>query len=164
MTSTTAVRLTPGSPAPSFTLPDASGRGVSLADYAGRKVIVYFYPAALTAGCTVEAVDFSASLPEFKDAGFDVVGISPDTPDKLATFTDKEKLGVTLLSDPNREVLDAYAAYGEKVLYGKRIEGVIRSTFVIDVDAEGHGTIEVARYNVRAKGHVASLRKELGLA
>ncbi len=164
MTTPTAERLAPGTTAPEFTLPDSKGRPVSLSDYAGRTVIVYFYPAALTPGCTIEAVDFSASLPDLQAAGYDVVGISPDEPEKLAKFHDQEQLGLTLLSDPQRQVLDAYGAYGEKMLYGKRIEGVIRSTFVIKVDADGVGTIEIARYNVRAKGHVASLRKELGIA
>ncbi|WP_420174755.1 thioredoxin-dependent thiol peroxidase [Luteococcus sp. OSA5] len=156
-------RLTAGSPAPDFALPDADEKIVRLSDFAGQKVIVYFYPAAMTPGCTVQAVDFTAALDELSDAGYQVIGISPDTPAKLARFRDKEDLHVTLLGDPERTVLDAYAAYGTKKLYGKEIQGVIRSTFIVDVDAEGKGTIEVAQYNVRATGHVAKLRRELGV-
>ncbi|MEL4505255.1 peroxiredoxin [Luteococcus sp. H138] len=156
-------RLTPGSPAPAFTLPDADDKPVSLTDFAGSKVILYFYPAAMTPGCTIQAVDFTKSLDELCQAGYKVIGISPDSVAKLATFREKEELSVTLLADPEREVLLAYAAFGTKMLYGKEIEGVIRSTFVIDVDAEGKGTIEVAQYNVRATGHVAKLRRELGV-
>lgn len=156
-------RLTAGQQAPAFTLPDADGKPVSLADHRGQKVILYFYPAAMTPGCTVQAVDFTASLDELAAAGYTVLGISPDPVDKLARFREKEQLQVTLLSDPEREVLQAYAAYGTKMLYGKEIQGVIRSTFVIDVDQEGVGTIEVAQYNVKATGHVAKLRRELGI-
>ncbi|MEL4358730.1 MULTISPECIES: thioredoxin-dependent thiol peroxidase [unclassified Luteococcus] len=156
-------RLTPGSPAPAFTLPDADDQRVSLADFAGKKVILYFYPAAMTPGCTVQAVDFTASLNELCAAGYQVLGISPDSVAKLAKFREKEELAVRLLADPEREVLQAYAAFGKKMMYGKEIEGVIRSTFVIDVGAEGRGTIEVAQYNVKATGHVAKLRRELGV-
>ncbi|MDO5534554.1 MAG: thioredoxin-dependent thiol peroxidase [Propionibacteriaceae bacterium] len=156
-------RLQVGDAAPSFSLPDADGSTVSLSDYAGRRVIVYFYPAAMTPGCTTQAVDFTASAAEIASAGFDVVGISPDTPDKLAAFRAKEDLRVTLLADPERTTLDAYGAYGTKMLYGKEIEGVIRSTFVVDVDAEGRGTISVAQYNVKATGHVSRLRRDLGI-
>lgn len=156
-------RLQVGDSAPSFSLPDASGRTVSLSDYAGRRVIVYFYPAALTPGCTTQAVDFTAQADAIDSAGFDVVGISPDAPSKLAAFRDRENLSVTLLSDADRSVMNAYGAYGKKMMYGKEIEGVIRSTFVVDVDAEGHGTVSVAQYNVKATGHVSKLKRDLGI-
>ncbi|KWX03394.1 peroxiredoxin [Carbonactinospora thermoautotrophica] len=153
------VRLQPGDPAPPFTLPDADGTPVSLADFQGRKVIVYFYPAAMTPGCTKQACDFSENLADLADAGYAVVGISPDKPEKLAKFREAENLSVTLLSDPDKQVLQAYGAYGEKRLYGKTTVGVIRSTFVIDEN----GRIERALYNVKATGHVAKLRKDLGI-
>ncbi len=153
------VRLQPGDPAPSFTLPDADGKPVSLADFRGRKVIVYFYPAAMTPGCTKQACDFSENLSDLADAGYAVVGVSPDQPEKLAKFREAENLTVTLLSDPDRQVLRAYGAYGEKQLYGKTTVGVIRSTFVVDEN----GRIERAMYNVKATGHVAKLRKDLGI-
>ncbi|MDR0436486.1 MAG: thioredoxin-dependent thiol peroxidase [Propionibacteriaceae bacterium] len=156
-------QLEPGSTAPAFSLPDADGNTVSLAQYAAGKVIVYFYPAALTPGCTLEAVDFTAHLADFRAAGYDVIGISPDTPEKLARFRSTEDLTVTLLSDPGREVIAAYGAWGEKTLYGKRIEGLVRSTFLVNVDASGVGTIEQARYNVRATGHVERLAAKLGV-
>lgn len=156
-------RLTQGSPAPAFTLPDQHGREVSLSDFKDQAVILYFYPAAMTPGCTTQAVDFSAALQELSDAGYEVLGCSPDPVEKLQQFTSKSDLGITLLSDPDRKVLDEYAAFGTKKLYGKEIEGVIRSTFVIDVDGEGNGTVRVAQYNVRATGHVAKLRRELGV-
>lgn len=156
-------RLEVGDAAPPFTLPDADGREVSLSDFAGRRVIVYFYPAAMTPGCTIQAVDFTAALDEIADAGYDVVGISPDAPARLARFRDKEQLTVTLLGDPERSVLEAYGAFGTKMLYGKEIQGVIRSTFVVDVAADGTGTVQVAQYNVKATGHVARLRRDLGI-
>lgn len=156
-------KLQVGDAAPPFSLPDADGSTVSLADYAGRRVIVYFYPAAMTPGCTTQAIDFTAQAAEIASAGFDVVGISPDTPAKLAAFRDKEALQVTLLGDEDRAVMNAYGAFGKKMLYGKEIEGVIRSTFVVDVDDEGNGTISVAQYNVRATGHVNKLRRDLGI-
>jgi thioredoxin-dependent peroxiredoxin len=152
-------RLSPGDQAPDFTLPDADGTPVSLADYRGRKVIVYFYPAAGTPGCTKQACDFRDNLASLGGAGLDVLGISPDKPAKLAKFRDAEQLTFPLLSDPDRTVLDAYAAYGEKTLYGKKMQGVIRSTFVVDED----GKIEQALYNVKATGHVAALRKKLSV-
>ncbi len=157
------VRLTAGDAAPSFSLLDADGRTVSLSDFAGRRVIVYFYPAAMTPGCTTQAVDFTINADAIGDAGYEVIGISPDTPTKLAAFRAKESLTPRLLSDPSKEVMTSYAAYGTKMLYGKQIEGVIRSTFVIDVDAEGRGTISVAQYNVKATGHVTKLRRDLGI-
>ena len=156
-------KLSVGDVAPAFTLPDPDGAPVSLSDYAGHRVIVYFYPAAMTPGCTTQAVDFSAALGEIAAAGFDVVGISPDAPSKLAAFRDKENLSVTLLSDADKAVTNAYGAYGKKMMYGKEIEGVIRSTFVVDVDAEGNGSISVAQYNVKATGHVNKLRRDLGI-
>ena len=153
-------RLEVGDKAPTFSLSDANGEKVSLADYRGRKVIVYFYPAASTPGCTKEACDFRDNLSELTDAGLDVVGISPDKPEKLAKFRDNEKLTFPLLSDPDRKVLTAWGAYGEKKMYGKTVQGVIRSTFVVDED----GRLTVAQYNVKATGHVAKLRRDLGLA
>lgn len=156
-------RLAAGDPAPTFSLPDSSGATVSLADYAGSKVIVYFYPAALTPGCTTQAIDFSAASDTLDAAGYQVVGISPDPIAKLERFRAKERLSITLLSDPDLGVLKAYGAYGSKMLYGKEVEGVIRSTFLVSVDDSGSGTIDLAQYNVRASGHVAKLQKDLGL-
>ncbi len=156
-------KLNPGDSAPAFTLPDADGRPVSLADHQGEKVIVYFYPAAMTPGCTIQAVDFSAALSEIATAGYSVIGISPDPVGKLDEFRRQESLNFPLLADPDREVLEAYGAFGRKMLYGKEIDGVIRSTFVIDVDDAGAGTVKVAQYNVKATGHVAKLRRELGI-
>lgn len=153
----------PGDIAPAFTLPDADGTPVSLSDYAGHRVIVYFYPAAMTPGCTIEAIDFTSSKKTFDTAGYAIVGISPDAPEKLSRFRDKEHLAITLLSDPEKDVLVAYGAYGTKMLYGKEVEGVIRSTFVVDVAPDGTGTIIEARRNVKATGHVAKLAKDLGL-
>ena len=158
-----STRLAPGDPAPDFTLPDADDKPVSLSAYRGRRVVVYFYPAASTPGCTTQACDFRDNLAELNDAGLDVLGISPDKPAKLAKFRDKEGLTFPLLSDVDRQVLTAYGAFGEKLLYGKLVEGVIRSTFVVDVDAKGEGTVAVAQYNVRAAGHVDKLRRDLGL-
>ncbi|MER7794247.1 thioredoxin-dependent thiol peroxidase [Streptomyces sp. NPDC097640] len=152
-------RLQPGDTAPAFTLPDADGNPVSLADYAGRKVIVYFYPAALTPGCTKQACDFTDNLDLLAQHGYDVVGISPDKPEKLAKFRDKENLKVTLVGDPDKEILQAYGAFGEKKMYGKTVTGVIRSTVVVDEQ----GKVERALYNVRATGHVAKIIKDLGL-
>ena len=153
------VRLSPGDPAPAFTLPDAKGNAVSLADHRGRRVIVYCYPAALTPGCTTQAVDFTAAAGHLAQAGLDIIGISPDEPDKLLRFLDKEELGITLVSDPDKAVLRAYGAYGPKKLYGKEVVGVIRSTFIVDAD----GRIEQASYNVKATGHVAKLMRDLGI-
>ncbi|MFE6741286.1 thioredoxin-dependent thiol peroxidase [Streptomyces tubercidicus] len=152
-------RLQPGDTAPAFTLPDADGKQVSLADHQGRKVIVYFYPAALTPGCTKQACDFTDSLDFLAGHGYDVIGISPDKPEKLAKFREKEELKVTLLGDPDKEVLTAYGAFGEKKLYGKTVTGVIRSTVILDED----GKVERALYNVKATGHVAKIIKDLGL-
>ena len=156
---TAPVRLSPGDPAPEFTLPDADGNPVSLSAYRGRRVIVYCYPAAMTPGCTTQAVDFTSSAGDLAEAGLDIVGISPDPPEKLLRFREKEGLQITLLSDPEKQVLAAYGAYGTKKLYGKEVVGVIRSTFVVDAE----GRIEKAAYNVKATGHVAKLRRDLGL-
>ena len=153
-------RLSPGDAAPDFTLPADDGSTVSLSDLRGRKVIVYFYPAAMTPGCTKQACDFTDSLSSLQAAGYEVLGISPDKPEKLAKFRERDALTITLLSDPDKAVLEAYGAFGEKKMYGKVIQGVIRSTFVVDED----GKIEVAQYNVKATGHVAKLQRDLGLA
>ncbi len=152
-------RLAPGDPAPDFTLPDADGNEVSLSSLHGQRVIIYFYPAAMTPGCTTQACDFRDSLASLAAAGFAVLGISPDSPAKLAKFRDRDGLNFPLLSDPEHEVLEAYGAYGEKMLYGRKSVGVIRSTFVVGPD----GRIEQAQYAVKATGHVARLRKELGV-
>jgi peroxiredoxin Q/BCP len=152
-------RLEVGDKAPAFSLSDADGNTVKLSDYKGRKVIVYFYPAASTPGCTKQACDFRDSLAELNEAGLAVVGISPDKPAKLAKFRDAEGLTFPLLSDPDREVLTAWGAYGEKTMYGKKVQGVIRSTFVVDEK----GAIEVAQYNVKATGHVAKLRRDISV-
>jgi thioredoxin-dependent peroxiredoxin len=152
-------RLAPGDPAPDFTLPDADGNQVSLSSFRGQRVIVYFYPAAMTPGCTKQACDFRDSLASLAASGLAVIGISPDGPAKLAKFRDKEGLNFPLLSDADRSVLSAYGAYGEKMMYGKTTVGVIRSTFVVGPD----GKLEQAQYGVKATGHVARLRKELGV-
>jgi peroxiredoxin Q/BCP len=153
----TATRLEPGDAAPDFTLPDSDGKDVSLSSLRGQRVIIYFYPAAMTPGCTKQACDFRDSRKDLSDAGYAVLGISPDSPAKLAKFRDRDGLTFPLLSDPDLGVLKAYGAYGEKMLYGKTTVGVIRSTFVIDAD----GKIERAYYAVKATGHVARLRKDL---
>ena len=157
------IRLSDGDAAPPFSLPDADGKNVSLADFPGQRVIVYFYPAALTPGCTTQAIDFTAAMDDLGAAGLRVIGISPDAQERLIQFRERESVGFPLLSDPDKSTLNAYGAYGEKLLYGKLIEGVIRSTFVIDVDRKGRGTIAVAQYNVKAAGHVDKLRRELHL-
>ncbi|GAB3078521.1 thioredoxin-dependent thiol peroxidase [Pedococcus soli] len=152
-------RLSPGDAAPDFTLPDDQGGEVSLSGLRGRKVIVYFYPAAMTPGCTTQACDFSDNINTLRGEGYEVLGISPDSPAKLAKFREKDGLSITLLSDEDRAVMDAYAAFGEKKLYGKTVEGVIRSTVVVDEE----GVVSHAFYNVKATGHVAKLRRDLGL-
>ena len=152
-------RLSPGDTAPDFTLTSDTGEEVTLSGLRGRKVIVYFYPAAMTPGCTKQACDFTDSLDSLKGAGYEVLGISPDKPEKLAKFRERDHLSITLLSDPAKETLGAYGAFGEKKLYGKTVEGVIRSTFVVDEQ----GKVELAQYNVKATGHVAKLRRDLGL-
>jgi peroxiredoxin Q/BCP len=150
-------RLAEGDAAPDFTLPDSNGDTVPLSGFRGKQVVVYFYPSAGTPGCTKQACDFRDNLAELNGAGFTVLGISPDKPAKLAKFVADEGLTFPLLSDENREVLTAWGAYGEKMNYGRKIMGVIRSTFVVDAD----GKIEKAMYNVRATGHVAKLLRDL---
>ncbi|WP_315498506.1 thioredoxin-dependent thiol peroxidase [Corynebacterium durum] len=150
-------RLEIGDQAPAFTLPNDSGETTSLADYHGKRVLVYFYPRANTPGCTTEACDFRDSLTQLNDLGIEVVGISPDTVDKLVTFREKNNLTFPLLADPDKNVLKEWGAFGEKKNYGKIVEGVIRSTFLVGTD----GTIELALYNVRATGHVARVIREL---
>ncbi len=157
--SPTASRLSPGDRAPDLRLIDDQGVAWHLADLAGQKAIVYFYPAAMTPGCTKQACDFSDSLEALQAHGFTVIGISPDKPEKLAKFRERDNLTITLLSDPDKEVMKAWGAYGEKMMYGKKVTGVIRSTFVVDEE----GKIEHAFYNVKATGHVAKLRRDLGL-
>lgn len=152
-------RLEVGDKAPAFTLLDADGKKVSLSSYKGRKVIIYFYPAAMTPGCTKQACDFRDSLAQLNEAGLDVIGISPDKPEKLAKFRERDEVNFPLLSDPDKTTLTAYGAFGGKKLYGKIVEGVIRSTFVVDEK----GNIEVAQYNVKATGHVAKLRRDISV-
>jgi peroxiredoxin Q/BCP len=152
-------RLEPGDEAPDFTLTDADGKQVTLSSLRGQQVIVYFYPAAMTPGCTKEACDFRDSIQSLAAAGVTVLGISPDQPAKLAKFRDRDHLNFPLLSDPDRKVQQAYGAYGQKTLYGKTTVGVIRSTFVVDPE----GKIARAYYNVKATGHVERLRKDLGI-
>jgi thioredoxin-dependent peroxiredoxin len=152
-------KLEPGQPAPDFTLTAADGASVTLRDHRGRHVIVYFYPAAMTPGCTKQACDFRDSLGALQAAGYAVLGISPDTPEKLAKFAARDALTFPLLSDPDHAVLAEWGAWGEKSLYGRTVVGVIRSTVVVGPD----GVVELARYNVKATGHVASLRKALQL-
>lgn len=150
-------RLEPGDKAPAFTLTDDAGKKVKLSDFKGKTVVLYAYPAAMTPGCTTQACDFRDSLSALQAAGIEVIGISPDSPEKLAKFREKDGLNFTLVSDPDKTVLTKYGAFGEKKMYGKTVVGVIRSTFVIGPT----GKIEEAMYNVRAKGHVAKLRKDL---
>lgn len=152
-------RFEPGDAAPDFTLPDAQGNSVSLSDFRGSRVVVYFYPAAMTPGCTTQACDFRDSLDALAAEGITVLGISPDKPEKLATFAERDGITFPLLSDADKSVMTAWGAFGEKKNYGKIVQGVIRSTIVVDAD----GTVEIAQYNVRAKGHVARLRKLLGI-
>jgi peroxiredoxin Q/BCP len=152
-------KLTAGDTAPDFTLADAEGQDVSLADFRGRKLVVFFYPAAMTPGCTKEACDFRDSQVRLQRNGYEVIGVSPDQPAKLAKFIAQEHLTYPLLSDPDKQVLEAYGAWGEKTLYGKKVTGVIRSTVVVDEE----GQVELAKYNVKATGHVAALAKALGL-
>jgi peroxiredoxin Q/BCP len=152
-------RLEPGDTAPAFTLLSDTGAKVSLKQFKGERVILYAYPAAMTPGCTTQACDFRDRLDAFTAEGYLVLGISPDSPEKLAKFREKDGLTFTLLSDPDKTTLEAYGAYGEKKLYGKTVVGVIRSTFVIDAK----GKIKLAQYAVKATGHVAKLRRDLGL-
>ena len=152
-------RLAPGDEAPEFALTTDAGTTLRLSDLRGRRVVLYAYPAAMTPGCTTQACDFRDSLSSLHAAGIEVVGISPDSPVKLAEFRERDGLTFPLVSDSDKSVLTAYGAYGEKQTYGRTVTGVIRSTFVIDAD----GRIEQALYNVKASGHVAKLRRELGV-
>ena len=152
-------RLRPGDPAPDFALPTDTGETLRLSDLAGKRVILYAYPAAMTPGCTTQACDFRDSLQSLAAHGLTVVGISPDEPAKLAAFRAREHLTFPLVSDPDKAVLTAYGAFGAKQNYGRTVMGVIRSTFVIGTD----GRIEQALYNVKATGHVAKLRRDLGI-
>jgi peroxiredoxin Q/BCP len=156
---TDTARLAPGDAAPDFTLPTDNGDSLTLKDLRGRKVVLYAYPAAMTPGCTTQACDFRDSLGSLQAAGYQVVGISPDAPAKLAKFRERDAITFPLVSDQDKSVLTAYGAWGEKQMYGKTVTGVIRSTFVIDED----GVIERAMYNVKATGHVAKLRRDLGI-
>ncbi|MBQ1052837.1 thioredoxin-dependent thiol peroxidase [Micromonospora sp. C51] len=156
---TAPARLSPGDPAPGFSLPTDTGAQLALTDLRGRKVVLYAYPAAMTPGCTKQACDFRDSLASLQAAGYEVVGISPDKPEKLAKFRERDAITFPLVADTDKSVLTAYGAYGEKQMYGRTVTGVIRSTFVIDEE----GRIERALYNVKATGHVAKLRRDLGL-
>ncbi|MFF5218981.1 thioredoxin-dependent thiol peroxidase [Micromonospora sp. NPDC000442] len=156
---TAPARLSPGDPAPGFSLPTDTGGQLALADLRGRKIVLYAYPAAMTPGCTKQACDFRDSLASLQAAGYEVVGISPDKPEKLAKFRERDAITFPLVADTDKTVLTAYGAYGEKQMYGRTVTGVIRSTFVIDEE----GRIERALYNVKATGHVAKLRRDLGL-
>ncbi len=158
-TPTAPPRLSAGDQAPEFTLPTDTGEEVTLSGLRGRKVILYFYPSAMTPGCTTQACDFTDSLESLRGAGYEVIGVSPDKPAKLAAFRERDALTIVLASDQDRAVMTAYGAFGEKSLYGKVVQGVIRSTIVIDES----GQVSLAKYNVKATGHVAKLRRDLGL-
>ena len=151
--------LSAGDLAPGFTLPDAQGREVSLRDYKGRNVVVYFYPKAATPGCTTQACDFRDNLNSLRAAGYEVLGISPDEGDALLSFAEAESLNFPLLSDPDFFVAKAYGAYGEKEVTGRKVNGILRSTVVVGPD----GNVSRAEYKVSAAGHVARLREELGV-
>ncbi|WP_193084305.1 thioredoxin-dependent thiol peroxidase [Brevibacterium aurantiacum] len=152
-------RLSVGDTAPDFTLSNQDGKSVTLSEFKGQRVVVYFYPAAMTPGCTTEACDFRDSLSALSAAGLVVLGISPDKPEKLKKFAEKEGLNFDLLSDPDKSMMEEWGAFGEKKNYGKVFQGVIRSTLVIDAE----GAVELAQYNVKATGHVARVRKALGI-
>ena len=158
---TDSTRLAPGDLAPTFTLTDQDGASVSLGDFAGSKVVVYFYPAAMTPGCTTQACDFRDNLASLAAAGYQVLGVSKDAPSKLKEFQEHDAVTFPLLSDEDLAVHNAYGAWGEKNSYGKIVTGVLRSTFVIDVDSQGQGHVTIAQYNVKATGHVDKLKREL---
>lgn len=153
------MRLEPGDKAPAFSLLDDSGKTVKLSDFMGKRVLLYAYPAAMTPGCTKQACDFRDNLTAFAKQGLVVIGISPDKPEKLAKFREHDDLTFTLLSDPDKAVLASYGAFGEKMMYGKKVTGVIRSTFIIGAT----GKIEHAFYNVKATGHVAKIMRDLDI-
>ncbi|HSN35383.1 MAG TPA: thioredoxin-dependent thiol peroxidase [Arthrobacter sp.] len=159
MTLNPTIKLQPGTPAPDFTLPDATGHKVSLADYRGKNVIVYFYPKAATPGCTTEACDFRDSLASLQGSGYEVLGISPDAPEALAEFSGDFSLSFPLLADEDHAVALAYGAWGEKLVNGEVTEAIVRSTVVLDPD----GNVKLAQYQVKAQGHVAALKEELGV-
>ncbi|MCU1539870.1 MAG: thioredoxin-dependent thiol peroxidase [Arthrobacter sp.] len=159
MSQNVTVKLQPGTPAPDFTLPDAQGRSVSLADYRGKNIIVYFYPQAATPGCTTEACDFRDSLSSLQGSDYEVIGISPDAPAALAEFTGDFALTFPLLADEDHAVALAYGAWGEKLVNGEITEGIVRSTVVLDPE----GNVKLAQYQVKAQGHVAALKEELGV-
>jgi thioredoxin-dependent peroxiredoxin len=152
-------RLVPGDTAPDFTLPTADGGTLRLSEFAGRRVIVYFFPAAMTAGCTTQACDFRDSLAALDGQGLSVVGVSPDPVEKLATFAEQEGLTFPLASDVERDTLRRWGAYGEKIKDGASVMGVIRSTVVVGADR----TVELAEYGVAPAGHVAWLRERIGV-
>lgn len=153
------VILEPGKPAPSFSLTDQHGNEVTLESFQGKKLVIFFYPSAMTPGCTKQACDFRDSVESLKSAGYEVIGISPDSVERQLKFAERDSLTYPLLSDEDKSTLVAYGAFGEKKLYGKVVEGVIRSTFVLDEA----GVVEHALYNVKATGHVARIRKILGI-
>ena len=152
-------RLAVGDLAPDFTLPTADGGSLTLSGLRGHHVVIFFFPAAMTPGCTLQACDFRDSFGTLQAAGYTVVGISPDPVPRLAEFTEQAALTYPLASDVDRVVLEPYGAYGEKKVYGKTVEGVIRSTIVVDPE----GKVELVQYNVKATGHVAKLCRDLGL-
>ena len=155
--------LVRGDAAPDFRLKDSQESWVSLSDFTSRKLVLYFYPQALTPGCTVEAIDFSTYTPTFAEAGYTILGVSPDEPETLAKFISQHSLTVTLLSDPDLVTIKEYGAWGERMLWGKTFTGLLRSTFVIEVDDQGKGWIMDAQYSIRASGHVERLAKSLGI-
>ncbi|MDR0488341.1 MAG: peroxiredoxin [Propionibacteriaceae bacterium] len=155
--------LVRGDAAPDFRLKDSQGSWVSFSDFPNRKLVLYFYPQALTPGCTVEAIDFSQYTPKFRDAGYTIIGVSPDEPETLATFIAKHNLTITLLADPDLVTIKEYGAWGERMLWGKTFTGLLRSTFVLEIDAQGKGTVVDAQYSIRATGHVERLAKSLGI-
>ncbi|PRZ18925.1 thioredoxin-dependent thiol peroxidase [Nesterenkonia sandarakina] len=152
-----SIRLETGDVAPTFTLPAAGGDSVSLDELRGKKVILYFYPKASTPGCTTQACDFRDSLDSLAASGYTVLGISPDPVSALDSFTEEQSLSFPLLSDEDHAVAESYGAWGEKKNYGRVVEGLIRSTIVLDED----GKVSLAQYNVKATGHVARLREKL---
>ncbi|GAP54681.1 putative peroxiredoxin Rv2521/MT2597 [Arthrobacter sp. Hiyo6] len=159
MSANLTTKLQPGTQAPDFSLPDAEGKQVSLADYRGKNVIVYFYPKAATPGCTTEACDFRDSLESFHGSGYKVLGVSPDGPEALAHFTGDFALTFPLLADEDHAVALAYGAWGEKLVNGEVTEGIVRSTVVLDPE----GKVKLAQYQVTAQGHVAALKEALGV-
>jgi peroxiredoxin Q/BCP len=159
MSHTLTTKLQPGTKAPDFTLQDAQGRETALADYRGKNVIIYFYPKAATPGCTTQACDFRDNLASLQGKGYEVIGISPDAPEALASFTGDFSVTFPLLSDEDHAVALSYGAWGEKLVNGEITEGIVRSTVVLDPE----GNVTLAQYQVKADGHVAALKEALGL-